>query len=209
MTHTLHRQGSVESLKEDYAVLTVGAVGADIPFRTYRARLRRKFPGVYTIVKKAFSNPGILKMFRTIKKRKPVGAYRQPVFNNKEELTRYLKELKERNTGKSVVVSGLFDEVNDCLRELKISPHTVQFSLGIFGKKELLPKKEVLEITTMCGHHVISPRLVEKLVSDIKEGKITSEEAVRVMNRQCVCGVFNKARACKLIEALESRLYSL
>jgi len=196
MTHTLHRQGSVESLKQDYTVLI-----ADIPFRTYRARLRRKFPGVYIIIKKTLSNVGILKMLRIIERKKPVGAYRQPVFNNKEELTRYLKDLKERNIGKSVVVSGLFDEVNDCLNKLNLSPHTVQFSLGIFGKKELLPKREVLEITTMCGHHMISSRLVEKLTSHIRDGKTTIEEAVGVMNKQCICGVFNKARACKLIEA--------
>jgi len=126
------------------------------------------------------------------------------VLNNKEELTSYLKKLKERKkkTGVSIVVSGLFDEVNDCLEKLGLPPHTVLFSLGYFGKTELLPKEEVLEITTMCGHHMISSNLVEKFARDIKDGKITTEEAVRVMAKQCVCGAFNKARACKLIEAL-------
>jgi len=127
------------------------------------------------------------------------------VLNNKKELTSYLKKLKERKkkAGISVVVSGLFDEVNDCLKKLDLSPHTVLFSLGYFGKIELLPKEDVLEISTMCGHHMISPRLIEKLANDIKHQKITSAEAVRVMARQCVCGAFNKARACKLIEALQ------
>ncbi len=206
MTHTLHRQGSVESLKEDYVVLVMGE---DIPFDIYRRRLQKRFPYIYEMVKKVLLNFGILKLLRIIRKAKPTGSYRSPVFNNKKELTSYLKELKERNMGKSVVVSGLFDEVNDCLKELNLSPHTVQFSLGTFGKKELLPNKEILEITTMCGHHMISPGLVEKLANDIKNGSISLEEATEVMSEQCVCGVFNKERTCKLMETLVSKLYSL
>ena len=205
MTHTLHRRGNVESLKEDYVILVVSK---DIPLGIYRTRLRRKFPRIYEIVKKVFLNMGILKMLKIIKRTKPAGSDENPVFNDRKELTNYLKELKERNMGKSVVVSGLFDEVNHCLEELNLSPHTVQISLGTFGKKELLPEEEILEITTMCGHHMITPNLVEKLASDIKDGKISCEEAVRVMSKQCVCGVFNKGRACKLMEALVNKLYS-
>ena len=205
MTHTMHRQGSVESLKEDYVVLVMGG---DIPFDIYRRRLQRRFPLIYEMVKKVLLNMGILKLLRIIKRAKPTGSCRSPVFNNKKELTNYLKKLKEKNMGKSVVVSGLFDEVNDCLKELNLYPHTVQFSLGIFGKKELLPEKEVLEITTMCGHHMISPGLVEKLASDVKNGKICLEEAIRVMSEQCVCEVFNQEQSCKLMKALIDRLYS-
>lgn len=199
MTHTLHRQGNVESLKEDYIVLILGA---DIPFGTYRVRLRRKFPHIYEIVKKTFLNLGILKLLGSIKRKRPVQTSQGPVFNNKKELANYLKELKERNLGKSVVVSGLFNEVIDCLREINLTPHTIQISLGVFGKTELLPKKEVLEITTMCGHHMISPMLVEKLACDVRNGEISSEQAVRVMAKQCVCSVCNKSRSRKLIEAL-------
>jgi len=126
------------------------------------------------------------------------------VFNNKAELVTYLEKLKEkrRKTGVSIVVSGLFNEVNDCLKKLNLSPHTVILSLGHLGKIKLLPREEVLEITTMCGHHMVSPRLVEKLASDIKNGKIAREEAVRVMANQCVCAAFNQPRAAKLMKAL-------
>jgi len=199
MTHTLHRQGNIESLKEDYIVLVLGT---DIPFGAYRMRMRRKFPGIYEIAKKALLDLGILNMLRTIKRMRPRRLCQGPVFSNKKELAAYLKELKEKATGKSVVVSGLFEEVNDCLKEINLTPHTVQFSLGIFGKKELLARDEILEITTMCGHHMISPRLVEKLAGDIKNAKISSEQAIRVMSRQCVCSVCNEPRARKLIEAL-------
>jgi len=199
MTHTLHRQGDVESLREDYVVLILGK---DIPFSPYRMRFSRRFPRIYGIVKKAFLSLGILRMLRTIRRIGSGETQRCPVFNDKKELATYLKGLKERNLGKSVVVSGLFTEVNDCLKGINLSPHTVQFSLGIFGKTELLPQKEVLEITTMCGHHMISPRLAERLASDVRDGKLSREEAVRVLSKQCVCGICNKTRLSKLIEAL-------
>jgi hypothetical protein len=199
MTHTLHRQGDVESLREDYVVLILGK---DIPFSPYRMSFSRRFPRIYEIVKKAFLSLGILRMLRVIRRIGSGETHRGSVFNDKKELASYLKRLKERNLGKSVVVSGLIEEVNECLKELNLSPHTVQFSLGIFGKTELLPKKEILEITTMCGHHMISPRLAERLASDVTSGKLSREEAVRVLSKQCVCGICNKTRASKLIEAL-------
>jgi len=124
------------------------------------------------------------------------------IFNNKTDLVYYLKGLRNMNIGSSVVVSGLFSEVDDCLKTIGIRPHTVEFSLGIFGKKELLPKEEVLQITTMCGHHMISPRLVEKLHCDIKKDRITCEEAAGVMAKQCVCKAFNINRAVRLMKAL-------
>jgi len=195
MTHTLHRLGDAKSLKEDYVVLIARAQGFYAPGRV---GLSRKFPRLYSMIKKTAEKLGIIKTLGI------GGGFGVTVLNNKDQLTSYLKKLKERKrkAGVSIVVSGLFDEVNDCLNKLDLSPHTVLFSLGYFGKIELLPRKEVLEITTMCGHHMISPRLVEKLASDMKDEKITSGEAVRLMARQCVCGAFNKARACKLIEAV-------
>ena len=195
MTHTLHRRGSAESLKEDYVVLIAPAQGIYAPCRLC---LRRKFPHLYMLIKKMALRLGIINILGTGR------GFGVTVLKNKEELTSCLKELKERKrkAGVSVVVSGLFDEVNDCLKKLDLFPHTVLFSLGHFGKIELLPKEEVLQITSMCGHHMISPRLVEKLVGDIKDGKITTEEAVRMMAKQCVCAAFNQTRAAKLMEAL-------
>jgi hypothetical protein len=195
MTHTLHRHGSVESLKEDYVVLIARAQGIYAPCRVC---FQRKFPRFYALIRKMALKLGIVKLLDI------GGGFGVTVLNNRKELAGYLKKLKEKKmkTGVSVVVSGLFDEVNDCLKELDLSPHTVMFSLGHLGKIEVLPKEEVLEITTMCGHHMVSPKLVEKLASDIKKGKITRREAVRVMANQCVCAAFNQTRAVKLMEVL-------
>jgi acetylglutamate kinase len=109
--------------------------------------------------------------------------------------------LKKIDLGSSVVVSGLFQQVDECLKKINLRPHTVQFSLGVFGRVDRLPEEKMLEITTMCGHHLISPRLVKKLVKDVKADRITTERAAELLGKQCICGAFNKARATKLIEA--------
>jgi len=207
MTHSLHRQGSKESLKNEYIVLTFG----DTYFlAAQRARLRRIFPGLYAFFEGVALELGTLSILQAIRKSfqpKTKKKSRDAVLlHSKEELRNYLRKLKEANAGKSavksVVVSGLFDEVNGCLKELNLCPHTVQFSLGYFGRTELLPSSEVLEVTTMCGHCMVSHRLMERLSRDVAQGKTTPEEATRVMAKLCNCGIFNEPRAVKLINEL-------
>jgi hypothetical protein len=124
------------------------------------------------------------------------------VFNNSSEFTTFVRRLKEKKLGPSVVVSGLFDEIFKCLKEAGIHPHTVQFSLGIFGRVDRLPREEILQITTMCGHHLISASLAKKLLNDVRKGKITPERATEIMGKQCICGAFNETRAAKLVRTI-------
>ncbi|GAG75398.1 unnamed protein product, partial [marine sediment metagenome] len=80
--------------------------------------------------------------------------------------------------------------------------HTIHLSLGTFGRKELLPSEEILEITTMCGHHCISPQSVKYYVELIKSGKISVENAAKKLSKPCVCGIFNPTRAITLLNKL-------
>ena len=207
MTHSLHRQGSKESLKNEYIVLTFG----DTYFLAApRARFRRIFPGLYAFFEGVALKLGTLRILQAIRRSsqlKTNGESRDSVLlHSKEELCGYLQKLKEahsrKSAAKSVVVSGLFDEVNSCLKELNLCPHTVQFSLGYFGRTELLPRSEILEVTTMCGHNMVSPKLVEGLATNIVQGKTTPEEAARVLVKLCSCGIFNEVRAVKIITGL-------
>jgi len=124
------------------------------------------------------------------------------VFDDKDKLLNYLRDLKREDLGMSVVVTGVFDYVNQILEKVGLKPHTVQCSLGVHGKTELLPRKEILEITTMCGHHQIGPRLVEKLLDDIKNNRISLSQAASILAKQCVCGIFNPKRAEILLQRL-------
>ena len=172
---------------------------------THKARLRKRFPRGYAMLRSL--KRVVVRMLRVSGIREPGEEPKEEleglfVLHSRGELSNCVEMLKKANTGKSVVVSGLIDEVNSCLRELDLCPHTIQFSLGHFGKTELLPSEEVLEMTTMCGHHMISPRLVERLASSINKRRMTPEEAAEAMAKLCTCGVFNKVRAVETIEAL-------
>jgi hypothetical protein len=207
MTHTLHRQGCVQALQGDYVVFTFVEEDESVPgvLATHKARLHKRFPRGYAMLRSLKRAVGSI--LRVIGIRRPEEEPKEEfeslfVLHSREELSNCVAMLKKANTGKSIVVSGLIDEVNSCLRELGLCPHTIQLSLGYFGKKELLPSEEVLEMTTMCGHHMISPRLVERVESDIGKGRITPEEAAEAMAKLCTCGVFNKVRAVETIRAL-------
>jgi hypothetical protein len=202
MTHSLHRQGSKESLKRDYVVLAMGS-GAGA-MASQKAQLRQRLPGIYKLGRAVYRMLMRLrggkagKQTKQVKKNPDIkGAV---VFDSRQELCGYLKMLKDANTGRSVVVSGLVDEVDGCLREIGLRPHTVQFSLGRFGRTDLLPGEEVLEMTTMCGHDTISPKLVEKLADDVRRGKIPKDKAIDSMSRLCKCGIFNKTRAKEILD---------
>jgi hypothetical protein len=75
-------------------------------------------------------------------------------------------------------------------------------SLGVWGKIELLPSNEVLEITTMCGHHMISRYLVDEIVTKIKAGTMTPEEASKRIGKLSVCGIFNPDRCIELFKKI-------
>ena len=121
------------------------------------------------------------------------------VFKDRETLKACLKDMKEQNFGLSVVVSGLYDEVEQICSEVGLSPHTVEHSLAIHGKTGKLPDEKVLEVTTMCGHAMVSTNLVDHMVKKIEGGEMSYEEGAKELCKPCKCGIFNPYRAEKLL----------
>lgn len=211
MTHTLHRQGSVESLKNDYVILVVSCRGYNdkgaAPKLVKALEIMSKFNPVNlgdmktgSVYSKGFT-------YKTIVEKVTDTSILHAVFTDIETVTAVLKALKEADLGMSVVVSGLFSEVSRTAERAGLKPHTVNISLGIWGRTELLPKDpEVLEITTMCGHAMISKNLVYKLALDIKNGNTSPEEAAKTMARCCTCGIFNLKRAAEILEELSTKI---
>jgi hypothetical protein len=68
-----------------------------------------------------------------------------------------------------------------------------------------LPNSQVLEISTMCGHGMVSHNLVEKMIAYVKENERTPEEAARYLACFCPCGAYNPARAKRLLEEARTR----
>ena len=201
MTHTLHRKGTVESLSEDYTVLAIRAAGindsgSDSKLQEFlRIALRHDPKNIGTVTMNMYSHEPEEVIANT-------HAVAHAVFDSPQNVTEVLRELKEADLGMSVVVSGILDSVNECLREAGLKRHTVEFSLGIWGKTEKLPSDDILEVTTMCGHGMVSTNLVKSLVEDIKNAARSPGDAARELARYCCCGVFNPARATKLLAAM-------
>jgi len=206
MTHTLHRRGSEDDLHEDYVLLIFTARGFN---RDGSEEKMRQIWEVISHYEKDLVNFGnhnpdrdgqALYDMAELKKAKSRIAH--AVFKDRERLKACLQELKDRDFGISVVVSGLYEEAKKICGEIGISPHTVNQSLGIHGRTGRLPEETVLEIHTMCGHAMVSSHLIDHMVLKIREGATTCEKAAGELSRMCDCGVFNTHRAETLLRKL-------
>jgi hypothetical protein len=208
MTHTLHRMGSEESLGEDYVVLVMPS--KDINHEGSGPKLRRFLEmalraGAVNIGDARLGNQyhqgGIDKLLDNVEDRAVVHG----VFKDQDSLIRILRDLKAANLGLSVVVSGLFDKVAACCNLVGLEKHTVNQSLGRWGRTDRLLPQEILEINTMCGHGMVTVGLIEEVIEEIKNKNLTPEEGAERLFRPCMCGIFNPHRAAKLISALAEK----
>ena len=126
-------------------------------------------------------------------------------FDSKEKMFEVLKRIKELDAGLSVTISGINEDVLEMANKLDIKAHSINYSLGIFGRTELLPPEEVMEFITMCGHGMISKDLVIKTINDVRKGKKTLRDAAKIIAQPCVCGIFNVNRAEKILSKYVSR----
>jgi hypothetical protein len=118
-------------------------------------------------------------------------------FDSGESVKGVLEKAKEADTGISLVVSGLIDEVVKIAKSCELKPHTATLSLGIFGKAERLPEDDVLEMTTMCGHSLVASELVRSVAEKVRSGKLSPEDASLIASKPCTCGIFNTTRCAK------------
>jgi hypothetical protein len=124
------------------------------------------------------------------------------VYDDPNDVKAVISELKEADLGISVVVSGLFDRVRFACEAAGMEPHTVNLSAGTHGRLELLPEARILEITSMCGHHMVSPYLVAHMAREVKAGHLKLVEASIELARQCTCNFFNVERCKDLLAAI-------
>lgn len=204
MTHSAHRFGTVENLSNDY---------------TFYARTSRW-------VNREGCGPKLRKILEIVLSENPVNlgsshsgkslaagldteAYAATLdraygvactFSNKENVRSVLRKLIDADLGISIVVGGLIDELVPMARELGLKPHTALISLGIHGKKELLPADEVLEVTTMCGHGMVATNLTLSVMKKVDSGEMTADEGARFLAQPCPCGIFNIDRCIALLE---------
>ena len=134
MTHSLHRKGKKNDLTEDYVLVAMLAVGINDNYEDSRQKLIR----VGEIMKK--HNP--VNMIPETSWR--ISLTLTAAFDNIESVKSVILQLKKEDLGISIVISGLISEIENALKEIDLDIHTVHFSLGTFGKKEILPSNEIL-----------------------------------------------------------------
>jgi len=206
MTHTLHRRGKTEDLHEDFVMLIRTA--REVNHEGSEEKMQQIWEVISRYEKDLVNfgnhNPnwGEGELYNMEDLKKANSRIIHAVFTDREKLKACLKEIKEREFGISVVISGIYDERQKICSEIGLTPHTVNNSLGSHGRTELLPEGEVLEIHTMCGHAMVSPNLIRHMVKEIDEGAITCKDAAKKLSRMCDCGIFNTYRAENLLSKM-------
>ena len=204
MSHTLHRRGTPDSLSRDYVVFAMSAKGINAENSKYALK---EFLDIVTQFN--WVNMGDMKTggYYLVGKDAIMDGVQDTsivhgVFTSKEDMKAAVKALKEADLGVSITISGIINEVRDGIMAEGLAPHTVEVSMGIKGRTDKLPEDDLLQITTMCGHGMVSQSLVRQMLIDIKKGRRSAEEAGQYLATPCVCGVFNPKRAQEILEEL-------
>ena len=210
MTHSAHRTGTEMELKKDYVVLIRATKGLDdIDNETKEETFCKIKELAEIVIKHEPVNFGRTAGGCTARGDGYSGIMQgnkrqgfNSVFSDKNKIAQVLKEFKEKDLGLSVVVSGHTEEIFAICKQLGLEPHTTFYSLGVLGKTELLPSEDHLKITTRCGHHMISPAMIDHFVEEIKSGGISREEAVKKIASPCPCGLVNVSITDEVLKKL-------
>ena len=220
MTNTLHRYGKPENLNDDYIVFIMTSKGANDIGAVHKAKDFLKAALKYNPVNVAGEtingsvyrpekhlNPFSLYLRgrrQTVPPTKVMEEMRPPgralaVFDNKQALEGFLKDLKQMDLGLSVNVSSLVEDVREMAPRTGVPPHSMNYALGFRGNLHLLPDQYVLALTTMCGHGLIASNFARKMIDMVKEGRSTPEKCATYMAKFCTCGAFNTSRATHIL----------
>ena len=218
MTNTLHRYGSGESFKDDYIVFAIPARGVNDNGAVEKQRRFLEIARKYDPVNMGDASHGSI--FRPSAKLNPTVHWRRDdmrdfdavlscvscpttvaaVFDHQDKAVGFIKALREADLGLSINISAALEEARECARRAGLERHSVEYSLGFFGQTDRMADRHTLELSTMCGHGMLSFDFVRKLVEWVKQGRRNPEQASATLARFCSCGVFNPTRACRLFE---------
>jgi hypothetical protein len=217
MTNTLHRLGDAASFHDDFIVFAIASKGRNdagalevlrtflkmaVPFKPVNLGDARKGGSVRPSQVNPLAHwnrdsaPNFDAVINGLQHVTTVAA----VFDNQLAAEGFVKEVRKADLGVSINISTSINGAVQCCQAAQIPRHSVGYSLGFEGKTEKLPSTPVLMLTTMCGHGMIASSLGKKMIDWVKEGRRTPEQAAAYLQRFCSCGVFNPARAARILE---------
>ena len=217
MTNTLHRYGKADAFSDDYVVFAMPSkgkndVGAIEKLKTFLRICVRHGPsnigasgqGGYRPSRtlnprvhwKRDLDPDFQNVIEGVSKAGTAGA----VFDSRRKAVACLADVIAEDLGLSVNISTSVEGARDVGRECGIERHSVEYSLGFTDAHDRLPRGQLLELATMCGHGMVAFSLAQKMLDMVREGRRTPEQAAATLSRFCPCGVYNPSRAVRLIE---------
>ena len=122
------------------------------------------------------------------------------MFDSREKAVACLRDVIDQDMGLSINISTSVDGARQAGLQCGIPRHSVEYSLGFTDPNDRLPRGQILELATMCGHGMVSFNLAQKMIDMVREGRRTPAQAVATLTRFCPCGVYNPSRAIRLIE---------
>lgn len=218
MTNTLHRFGAPETQRDDYIVFAMASkgindVGSAEKLRSFLALAVKHGPvNVGHAIKGG--------MYRPSENLTPLAHWSRPadgdpeavvrsveepstvaaVFDDVAKVEALLRDLKAADLGVSINIASLAAEANACCKRAGITRHSIEYSLGFHGDLNQLPDRHVLELSTMCGHGMVSHNFARKMIDLVRENRRTPQQAAATMARFCTCGIFNLTRAVRVLE---------
>ncbi len=208
MTHSLHRTGTAESLKDDFVLIARPALGFN------EKGAGRKIGRMLEIVFEAGpANIGVLETgdllprgmdFEAVIAQMNDSSGIRCSFSSGEKLGRVLRRFKEEDLGMSVTVSGIIDDVFALCEEVGLEPHSINLSLGVHGNTDILPDEQFREFTTMCGHALVASSLAQKGIEGVRCGRMGPRDAAVMVGMPCACGLFNLDRATAILSKLST-----
>lgn len=217
MTNTLHRYGHSESFRDDYIIFAIPSRGKNdegcIPKLKQFLRICAKHgpsnmgngnrggvapekglaPTAHWVRNDA---PDWEQVIEGVVKPGTVSA----VFASADQAHACLQEVIEADFGISVNMSTSVENARNAAQVCGIKRHSVEYALAFNDPHDHLPNSQILGLSTMCGHGMVSFNMARKMLDMVREGRRTTDQAVTTLVRLCPCGVYNPARARRLIE---------
>lgn len=218
MTNTLHRFGAPETQQDDYIVFAMSSKGINDEGAAEKLQAFLRLAMKYAPVNMGHATKG--GMYRPSADLTPLAHWSRAagadpaavvngidepstvaaVFDSPAKVEALLKDLKAADLGISINISSLAEEANACCKRAGLTRHSIEYSLGFHGDLNQLPDRHVLELSTMCGHGMVSHNFARKMIDMVRENRRTPQQAAATMARFCTCGIFNVARAVRVLE---------
>lgn len=217
MTNTLHRYGDAKSFEDDYVIFAIPCKGKNEQGAVERLKEFLSICSKHSPANMGNSDFGSYRPGSNLGPRihwnrdatpdhagAVDGVHRTAtaaaVFDSSAKAEACLQELIDADLGLSVNVSTSVDGAKNLAAACGIRRHSVEYSLGFDDPHDLLPDRKVLELSTMCGHGMVSANLAKKMLDMVREGRRSPHQAAVTMARFCPCGVYNPTRAKRLLE---------